>query len=56
MVDESTDIFVLKQLVVIATFLGDGVPTCVFLGLLHITGGKKDTSMIYELILTSLNQ
>ena len=36
MVDESTDIFVLGHLVVFATFLEDGVPTCVFLGLLHI--------------------
>ena len=56
MVDESTDISVLGHLVVFATFLEDGVPTCVFLGLLHIQGGKKNASMIYELILTSLNQ
>jgi len=56
MVDESTDISVLGHLVVFATFLEDGVPICVFLGLLHIPGGKKNASIIYELILTSLNQ
>ena len=56
MVDESTNISVLGHLVVFAIFLEDGIPICVFLGLLHILGGKKDASMIYELILTSLNQ
>ena len=56
MVDESTDIFVSRHLVVFAIFLEDSVPTCVSLGLLNIPGGKKDAYMIYELILTSLNQ
>ena len=55
MVDESTNIYILGHLVVFAIFIEDGVPTCVFLGLLHIPGGKKDVCMIYELILTSLN-
>ena len=36
MVDESTNIYVLGHLVMFATFLEDGVLTCVFLGLLHI--------------------
>lgn len=56
MIDESTDVHVLEHLVVFVIFLEDGVPTCVFSGLLHISGGKKDVSMIYEVILTSLNQ
>ena len=55
MVDESTDISVLGHLVVFATFLEDGVPTCVFLGLLYIPRGKKDVSMICKLLLTFLN-
>ena len=53
MMDKSIDIFVLGHFVVFATFLEDGVPTCVFLGLLHILGGKEDVFMIYELIPTS---
>ena len=40
MVDESTDIYIFGHLVVFATFLEDGVPICVFLGLLHIPGVK----------------
>jgi len=43
-------------LVVFATFREDGILLCAFLGLLHIPQGRKDATMIYELILTSLNQ
>ena len=56
MVDESTDVSVLEHLVVFVIFLEDDVPTCAFLGLLHIPRGKKNAPMLYELILTSLNQ
>jgi len=47
MVDESTDIFVFKHLVVFATLLEDGVPICAFLSLLHIPKSRKDVTMIY---------
>ena len=56
MIDESTDISVTGHLVVFATFLEDGIPVSVFLGLLHIPNGKKDASIIYEILLTSLKQ
>ena len=56
MVDESTDISVLGHLVVFATFLEDGVSVCGFLSLLQIPGGKKDAGVIYELLVTLLNQ
>jgi len=56
MVDESTDIFVLEHFVGFATFFEDGVLICTFLDLLQIPRSRKDAIMIYELILTSLNQ
>jgi hypothetical protein len=56
MVDESADISITGHLVVFATFLEDGVQVCVFLGLLHTPGGRKDAAAIYDLLLTTLNQ
>ena len=53
MVDELTDIYVLRKLVVFATFLEDGFPICVFLGRLPIPRGRKDATIKNELILTS---
>jgi len=56
MVNESTDIFVVGHLVIFGTFLEDGAPLCVFLGLLNILGSRKDANAIYELLLTSMNK
>ena len=53
MVDESTDIYVLVQLVVFATFLEDGVPIYTFSSRLPIPRGRKDATIKNELILTS---
>ena len=40
MIDESTDISITGHLVVFASFVDEGLPLCVFLGLLHIEEGK----------------
>ena len=56
MIDESTDISVTGHLFVFATFVEDGIPVSVFLGLLYIPNDKKDASIIYEILLTSLKQ
>ena len=56
MIDESIDISVIGHLVVFATFVEDGDIVCVFLGLLHITDGKKDIALIFDTLLTSLKK
>ena len=43
-------------MVVFATFVEDGDIVCVFLGLLHITDGKKDAALIFDTLLTSLKE
>jgi hypothetical protein len=39
MIDESTDISVTGHLVVFASFVEEGLPLCIFFGLLHIEEG-----------------
>ena len=56
MIDESTDISVTGHLVVFATFVEEGEVASVFLGLLQIADGKKDATLIYETLLTSLKE
>ena len=56
MMDESTDISVLKYLIMFATFFEDGLTIYVFFYLLHILGNRKDASIIYKSTLTFLNQ
>ena len=42
MIDESIDISMTGHLVVFITFVEEGMLWCVFIGPLHIDGGKKD--------------
>jgi hypothetical protein len=56
MIDESTDISVTDHLVVFVTFVEEGLPLCVFLGLLHIEEGKKDACIIFETLTKSMKE
>ena len=56
MIDESTDISVTGHLVVFASFVEEGLPLCVFLGLLHIEEGKKDACIIFETLTKSMKE
>ena len=54
MIDESTNISVTGHLVVFATIVEEGLPVTLFLGLLHIEGGKKDATIIFETVVKNL--
>jgi hypothetical protein len=56
MIDESTDISVTGHLVVFATIIEEGLPVTLFLGLLQIEEGKKDSTMIYETLIYSIQK
>ena len=56
MIDESTDISVTGHLVVFASFVEEGMPQCVFLGLIHIEDGKKDAEVIFETLIRNMKE
>ena len=56
MIDENTYILVIGYLVVFATFVAEGKVASIFLGLLQIVDGKKDAALIFETLLTSLQE
>ena len=51
MIDESTDVSVTGHVVVFATFVEDGLPVSIFLGLLEIANGRKDAEEIFQKLL-----
>ena len=48
MIDESTDISSTGHVVVFGTFVEEGLPISVFLGLFEVPNGKKDDGLIFE--------
>jgi hypothetical protein len=56
MIDESTHISVTCHLVVFASFVEEGILFYVFLGLLHIEEGKKDTCIIFETLIKNMKE
>jgi len=46
MIDEYTDVSVIRHLIVFATIIEEGLHVTIFLGLLKIEGGKKDAIVI----------
>jgi hypothetical protein len=56
MIDESTNILVTGHLVVFASFTESSLPSCVFLGLLYIIDGKKDSALIFNILLFSMKE
>jgi len=54
MVDESIDMSVIGDLVMFATILEEGMPKTVFLGLLQLDGGKKDSASIFDCVISQL--
>jgi hypothetical protein len=56
MINESTNISVIGHLVVFASFIESGLPSCAFLGLLYIIDGKKDSGLIFNTLLSSMKE
>ena len=56
MIDESTDVSVTWHIVVFASFVEEGLPIVVFLGLIQIEDGKKDSKQIFEALLVALKK
>ena len=56
MIDESTNILITRHMVVFTTFVEKGQIASVFLGLLQIVDGKKDATLIFETLLTNLQE
>ena len=56
MIDESTDVSVTGHIVVFACFVEEGLPVSVFLGLIHIEDGKKDSKEIFNALLGALKE
>ena len=54
MVDESTDISAIGHLVMLATIVEEGLPKTVFLGLLQLDGGKKNSASIFDCVISHL--
>jgi len=54
MIDESIDVSVTCHIVVFACFLEDGLRVIIFLGLIQIEDGKKDSKDIYEPLLAAM--
>ena len=54
--DESTDISITQHLVIFATFVQEGEIVSVFLSLLQIVNGKRDATLIFETLLTNLQE
>jgi hypothetical protein len=52
MIDKSTDISVTGHLVMFATIVKEDLPITVFLGLLQLEGGKKDSASIFDCIIS----
>jgi len=56
MIDESTKMSITGHLVVFASIVEEGLPVTLFLGLLEIEEGKKDTVVIYETLISSIRK
>jgi len=56
MIDEFTDVSVTGRVVVFASFVEEGLPITAFLGLLEISGGKKDAQIIFYCLLKSIEK
>jgi hypothetical protein len=54
MIDEFTDISITGHLVMFATIVEEGLPKIVFLGLLQLDGGKKDSASIFDCVISQL--
>ena len=55
-IDESTDVSVTGHVVVFATFVEEGLPVSVFLGLLENSNGKKDAQKIFLKLLNCVKE
>ena len=56
MIDESTDVSVTGHIVVFACFVEEGLHVAVFLGLIQISDGKKNSKKIYDALLAALKE
>ena len=54
MINESTNINVTGHLVMFVTIVEEGLPKIVFLGLLQLDGGKKDSASIFDCVISQL--
>jgi len=54
MIDKSTDISVKGHFVVYATFLKGNLPITTFLGLLWIEGEKRNSQIIFEILVVGM--
>jgi hypothetical protein len=54
MIDESTDISATGHLVMFATILEEGLLITIFLGLLQLDGGKKNSASIFDCVISQL--
>ena len=54
MIDEFTDISTTGYLVMFATIEEEGLPKTVFMGLLLLDGGKKDSASIFDCVISQL--
>ena len=56
MIDESTDVSVTGHIVVFVYFVEEGLHVVVFLGLIQISDGKKNSKEIYDALLAALKE
>ena len=56
MIDESIDVSVTGHIVVFACFVEDGLLVAVFLGLIQISDGKKNSKEIYDALVAALKE
>ena len=54
MIDGSIDISVTGHLIMFATIVEEGLPKTIFLGLLQLDGGKKDSTSIFYCVISQL--
>jgi len=54
MKDEFTNISITSHMVVFATFIEGGMPACVFLELIECVCGKKDSTFVYNTLVSTL--
>ena len=56
MIDESTDVSVIGHIVVFACFVEEGLRVAVFLGLIQISDGKKNSKEIYDALMAAMEE
>ena len=56
MIDESTNVSVTGHIVVFACFVEEGLHVAVFLGLIQISDGKKNSKKIYDALLAAMKE